>query len=160
MSDTYEQLYETRDDREVNQPKTTAYPKPNPEDTDMFKQQVSEWLKLDDQVRKLTCATRERKLHQKALAEKIQQFMSMHGFDDLNTAQGVIKHNVRTVKQPVKILDVRMKLEDLVLKQESASSEPMTYKQLFDSIFEAERPTVVKQSLRRRIPKVSLNLDL
>jgi hypothetical protein len=34
------------------------------------------------------------------------------------------------------------------------------YKKVFDSIFEAERPTIVKQSLQRRIPKVSLSLDL
>ena len=34
------------------------------------------------------------------------------------------------------------------------------YKTLVSSIFEAERPTVVKQSLTRRIPKVSMSLDI
>ena len=34
------------------------------------------------------------------------------------------------------------------------------YKTLVTSIFEAERPTFIKQTLTRRIPPVSMNLDI
>jgi seryl-tRNA synthetase len=148
-----EQLYEIMEN--TNEP-----PKPTDEDTELFKQQVGEWLKLDDQVRKLSCAIRERRTHQRALSDKIQAFMIKFGFDNLNTAQGIIKSNVRVVKQPIKIVDIKMKIEDLMLKAQNEPNTPVTYKELFDSIFTAERPTVTKQSLHRRIPKVSLSLDI
>jgi hypothetical protein len=86
--------------------------------------------------------------------------MIKFGFDNLNTAQGIIKSNVRVVKQPIKIVDIKMKLEDLILKTQNEPGNTVTYKELFDSIFTVERPTVTKQSLNRRIPKVSLSLDL
>ena len=132
--------------------------KPTAEDTEMFKQQVSEWIKLDDQTRKLVCAIKERRTHQKALAKKIQDFMIKYGYDNLKTTQGIIKSNVRNVKQPVTVNTIRSKLEEMLVDEEKAKTQD--YKQLFTSIFEAERPTVVKQSLTRRVPKVSMSLDI
>ena len=44
--------------------------KPSNEDFDQFKQQVAEWIKIDDQIRKLSIALRERRTHQKALGKK------------------------------------------------------------------------------------------
>lgn len=138
--------------------KDTDALKPSDEDTESFKQQVSEWIKLDDQTRKLVCAIKERRTHQRALSKKIQEFMIKFGYDNLKTTQGIIKSNVRNVKQPITVNTIRSKLEE-ILNDEQKIKEG-DYKTLVSSIFEAERPTVVKQSLTRRIPKVSMSLDI
>ena len=133
-------------------------PTPSSEDTELFKQQVSEWIKLDDQTRKLVCAIKERRTHQRALSKKIQEYMIKYGYDNLKTSQGIIKSNVRNVKQPMTVNTIRNKLE-AILGDNQQSQEP-DYKQLFSNLFETERPTVVRQSLTRRIPKVSMSLDI
>jgi seryl-tRNA synthetase len=132
--------------------------KPSDEDTESFKQQVSEWIKLDDQTRKLVSAIKERRTHQRVLAKKIQEFMIKYGYDNLKTTQGVIKSNVRTVKQPITVNTIRNKLEELMNDTEKLKEQD--YKTLVSSIFEAERPTIVKQTLTRRIPQVSMSLDI
>lgn len=122
---------------------------PSDEDLDMFKQQVAEWIKLDDQIRKLNIAVRERKVHQRALGSKIQDFMIRNNYDNLNTGQGRIRSKVRTVQQPLRITEVKKRLEEL------------GHIELVEKVFStSDRATVTKQSLTRVIPKVSLSLDL
>lgn len=162
--DTNESLYEFSQENEEE------IPKPSQAETDDFKQQVSEWLKLDDQVRKLNIAIRERRTHQRALSAKVQDFMIKYRYDNLNTTQGVIKSNVRNVKQPLKMTEVRCKLDEIfnsvvngsVSDTDSDESvvEYSKFKKLIEEIFETERPTVLKQSLKRTIPKVSMRLEL
>lgn len=127
--------------------------KPSDEDIELFRQQVGEWLKLDDQIRKLSVAMRERKVHQRAIGQKIQQFMLTNNYDNLNTQQGRIRSTSRNVKQPVKITDVRTTLMEL-------GDKPVTGQELLDRLFNCERPCEVKHSLRRVVPKVSMSLDL
>lgn len=127
--------------------------KPSEEDMELFRQQVSEWMKLDDQIRKLSVAVRERKVHQRAIGQKIQQFMMSHNYDNLNTQQGRIRATSRTVKQPIKLTDIRNTLLEL-------ADQPVTGQMLLDRIFHSERPCEVKHSIRRIVPKVSMSLDL
>lgn len=124
---------------------------PTEEELEHFRQQVSEWMKLDDSIRKLTVAVRERKIHQQALASKIQDFMIRFNYDNLNTQMGKIKSNVRKVKQPLRLTDIREKILAL---------QGMTGEELVAKIFDEERPITEKRSLRRVIPKVSLSLDI
>lgn len=126
-------------------------PTPSDEDLNLFRQRVSEWMKLDDTIRKLTIALRERKVHQRAVTQKIQEFMSTYGYDNLNTQQGRIQHKVRQVKQPLKLNDVKSK----ILEYQNLSGE-----ELIKKIFDAERPIEEKKSLRRIVPKVSMSLDV
>ena len=84
--------------------------------------------------------------------------MIKFGYDNLKTTQGIIKSNVRNVKQPITVNTIRSKLEEMLGDEEKIKGGD--YKTLVTSIFEAERPTVVKQSLTRRIPKVSMSLDI
>jgi predicted nucleic acid-binding Zn-ribbon protein len=159
-----EPLYEFSQDIEEE------IPRPSEAETADFKQQVSEWLKLDDQVRKLNIAIRERRTHQRALSSKVQDFMIKYRYDNLNTTQGVIKSNVRSVKQPLKMTEVRIKLDEIFnefvngnvayTENEESVVEYSKFKKLIEDIFETERPTVVKQSLKRTIPKVSMRLEL
>jgi len=124
---------------------------PTEDELETFKQQVSEWTKLDDQIKKLGIAIRERKIHQRALTNKIQEFMFQHNYDNLNTHSGRIKATIRQVKQPLKLAEIREK----ILALHNLSGED-----LIAQIFDAERPTTEKRSLRRVMPKVSLSLDL
>jgi hypothetical protein len=124
---------------------------PSEEDLADFRAKVSEWMKMDDQIRKLEVAIRERKVHQKALSSGIQKFMDTYGYDNLNTNQGRIRHSVRTVKIPVKLTEVKEKLLEF---------KHLTGEELFKTIFESDRPTKENKSIRRVIPKISMNLDL
>lgn len=124
---------------------------PSEEEMELFRQQVSEWMKLDDSIRKLTVAVRERKIHQQALGIKVQEFMQKFNYDNLNTQAGRIKANVRKVKQPLRLTDIREKILAL---------QGLTGEELVAKIFDEERPVTEKRSLRRVIPKVSLSLDI
>lgn len=128
--------------------------KPISDEFAQFKQQVGEWIKIDDQIRKLSVALRERRTHQRALGKKIQEFMINHKYDNLDTRHGLIQSNVKEVAQPIKLTDVRTKIEEL------NDNEQLTKEQIIERFFEGERPTVKKQSLSRKIPKVSMHLDL
>jgi hypothetical protein len=124
-------------------------PKPTPEELEEFKHQVAQWIHLDDQVRKLVVAVKERKTAMNALNPIIQTFMAKYHYDDLSTQSGKIRTSKRTVRAPIKMSEVKNKLLELDSGDE-----------LVKKIFEAERPIMEKTSLRRIIPKVSLSLDI
>ena len=123
---------------------------PSSDELDTFKNLVNDWFKYDDQIRKLVIAIRERKNYQKALNNQIQDFMITYNYNDLNTQQGRIKSSVKEVKMPIKMIDVK----DKILKHKELSGE-----ELFNLIFNNEdREVIVKKSIKRIIPKVSLQL--
>lgn len=131
-----------------------------------FKAQVAEWVKIDDQIKKLRVAIRERNVHQKALGAGMQQFMKKFNYDNLNTAQGRIRNNVREVKAPLKLTDVKTKLYELLDSSDAASTTSDTsvfseelIRKIHD-IFDGDRPLVRKEGLRRTVPKVSLHIDI
>lgn len=118
-----------------------------------FKQQVSEWIKLDDQIRKLNIAIKERKTHQKALEKKVSNFMRKYKYDNLNTQHGQIKCNIRMVNQPIKLSTIKTTILNTNVNPEELING-------LRNMFITERPKVQKQSLRRIMPKVSMSLDL
>jgi len=125
-------------------------PEPTEEELDSFKNLVNDWFKYDDQIRKLIIAIKERKNYQKALNTKIQEFMFKYQYNDLNTQHGRIKSNVKEVKVPIKMSEIK----DKILKFNNLSGEELL-KQIFS---EENRPVVVKKNIRRIIPKVSLTI--
>lgn len=150
-----EQLYDPTSFQEDTEEEEMSGSMPSKEGLEMFKQQVAEWTKLDNDIRKLSIAIRERRVHQRALGSRIQDFMIKYGYDDLNTQAGKIRSNVRMVKQPVKLGDIREKLMSIT------DLSGMSGEQLLQKLFDDEtRPLVEKRSLRRVIPKVSLSLDI
>jgi len=116
-----------------------------------FRGLVNEWIKMEDQIRKLSIAVRERKVHLKALSDNIQKFMSRYGYDNLNTNQGRILHSIRKTKEPIKLTEIK---EALLEKGH------LTGEQIFKELFESERPVKETTSIRRVVPKISMNLDL
>ena len=124
-------------------------PEPTEEELDSFKNLVNDWFKYDDQIRKLDIAIKERRNYQKALNSKIQDFMFKFQYNDLNTQHGRIKSNIKEVKVPIKITEIR----DKILKHPNLSGE-----ELIEKLFNEERPTMVRKNIRRIIPRVSLSL--
>lgn len=125
-------------------------PEPTDEELESFKNLVNDWFKYDDQIRKLIIAIKERKNYQKALNTKIQEFMFKYQYNDLNTQHGRIKSNVKEVKVPIKMSEIK----DKILKFNNLSGEELL-KQIFS---EEDRPVIVKKGIRRIIPKVSLTI--
>lgn len=123
-------------------------PEPSSDELDTLKTLVSEWFKYDDQIRKLQIAIKERKVHQKALNNKIEKFMFDYKYKDLNTQHGRIKANERKVKVPVKMSEIKQK----ILEFKDLSGED-----LLNEIF-SDRPTVIKKNIRRVIPQVNLQI--
>ena len=83
---------------------------PTDEELENFKNLVNDWFKYDDQIRKLIIAMKERKNYQRVLNTKIQDFMVKYNYNDLNTQHGCIKSNVKEVKAPIKITEIKDKI--------------------------------------------------
>lgn len=123
-------------------------PEPSSEELDTLKTLVNEWFKFDDQIRKLHIAIKERKVHQKALNNKIEKFMFDYKYKDLNTQHGRIKANERKVKVPVKMSEIKEK----IIQFKDLSGED-----LLNEIF-SDRPVIIKKNIRRVIPQVNLTI--
>jgi hypothetical protein len=125
---------------------------PTVEEMDTFKNLVADWFKYDDAIRKLKIAIRERKTLQQALNNKIEEFMFKYNYNDLNTQNGRLKTNVKNFYKPVNIKEVR----DII-----NNNKHLTGEELLAKIFnKEEREMIVKKSIKRIIPKVSMSLDI
>ena len=112
----------------------------------------SESSKFDDAIRKLKIAIRERKTLQQVLNNKIEEFMFKYNYNDLNTQNGRLKTNIRTIHKPVNIKEVREIINN---------NKHLTGEELLAKIFNKDdRPVIQKKSIKRIIPKVSMNLDI
>lgn len=139
----------TQTRRQVDEEEEPLGPQPTQEELELFKQQVQQWSKLDEQMKKLSIALRERRVQQKALGSKIQDFMITYKYDNLNANGSRIRSTVRQVKQPFSLREVKEKV--LQVGGEDMAS------QIFDT---ESRPVVERRSLRRIVPKVSMSLDI
>ena len=125
---------------------------PTKEELDTFKNLVNEWFKLDDMIRKLIVALKERKNHQRVLNNKIEDFMFKYKYNDLNTQNGRLKAIERKSHKPVNIKEIKEILEN---------NKDLKGEELLEKIFNKEdRPLITKKSIKRIIPKVSLSLDI
>lgn len=121
-------------------------PEPTREEMDDFKQMVQKWMQTKEQLKKLNDAVRERRVHERVLCEKIQDFMIKYKYDDLSTHGTLIRSKVRQAKVPLKLTEVKEIIQ-------TECGEDMVAK-----IFERERPTVEKRSLRRVQQRVALTI--
>ena len=125
---------------------------PNEEELETFKIWVQDWFKYDDAIRKLKIAIRERKVLQQVLNSKIENFMFKYDYHDLNTQNGRLKTNVKSVHKPVNIKEIK----DIINNNKNLTGE-----ELLSKIFNKEnRPIVEKKTIKRIIPKVSMNINI
>lgn len=125
---------------------------PTSEEIETFKVLVGDWFKYDDAIRRLKIAIRERKTLQQALNNKIEDFMFKYNYNDLNTQNGRLKTNIRNVHKPINIKDIR----EII-----TTNRHLTGEELLAKIFnKEERPVIVKKTIKRIIPRVSMSLDI
>jgi competence transcription factor ComK len=79
---------------------------------DEFKNQVKMWVEIDNNIRKLKQAARERNVVKKQLTEKILMFMAKYNIEDLNTRDGSrLRYKVSSVKEPLTANKIKERLE-------------------------------------------------
>jgi len=66
-----------------------------------FKNNVKEWMLLDDDILTLQKAIKERKNKKNELTPKIQEFMNSNEINDLNTNNGKLKFTKSTCTKPL-----------------------------------------------------------
>lgn len=125
---------------------------PTEEELETFKIWVQDWFKYDDAIRKLKIAIRERIVLRNALNSKIEDFMFKFNYNDLNTQNGRLKTNIRSVHKPVNIKEIK----DIITNNKNLTGE-----ELLAKIFNKDnRPVMEKKCIKRIIPKVSMNINI
>lgn len=78
---------------------------------DEFKNQVRMWIEVDNNIRKLKQAARERNAIKKQLTNKILMFMAKYNIEDLNTKDGSrLRYKVSQVKEPLTAQKIKERL--------------------------------------------------
>lgn len=66
-----------------------------------FKEDVKTWIKLDDDIKTLNDAIKERKEKKKEITPKLLEFMEKHDINDLNTNDGHLKFQKSLRSKPL-----------------------------------------------------------
>lgn len=66
-----------------------------------FKEDVKIWLKLDDDIKTLNDAVKDRKEKKKEITPKLLEFMERHDINDLNTDDGHLKFQKSLRSKPL-----------------------------------------------------------
>ena len=149
MTNVQEQQYERND---IDEYKYTDH---NPEFV-KFKEDVNEWLKLDDDIKTLREAVKERNNRKKELAPVILNFMKKNGIENLQTKTGgKLKYRSSMVKKPLNQKEIKSKLCDFfnnIKRGEQVASF------LLDNREKVERVSLSR--IRDRKSKKSSNITL
>ncbi len=106
-----------------------------------FKDNVKQWLELDNQLKRLAAASKERRKKKTDINLKILEFMGKFNIEDLNTKDGIIRYRKTYVKEPLSQKTIKTKLEEL-FKDDQENFDKI------EKIF-TDREKVEKTSLRR-----------
>lgn len=66
-----------------------------------FKEDIKTWLKLDDDIKTLSDAIKERKKKKNEISPTLLDFMEHHNINDLNTNDGHLKFQKTTRTKPL-----------------------------------------------------------
>ena len=106
-----------------------------------FKDNVKQWLDLDNQLKRLAAASKERRKKKNDINLRILEFMGKFNIEDLNTKDGIIRYRKTFVKEPLSQKTIKTKLEEL-FKDDVENFEKIA------KIF-TDREKIEKTSLRR-----------
>ena len=80
-----------------------------------FKNQVKQWLTIDEEINKFQNKIKDlKKLKKKVLEPKITSFMVNYNISDLNTEQGKIRCNERNTKKALNKTNIRNNLSQVI----------------------------------------------
>lgn len=106
-----------------------------------FKKNVKNWLKLDNDIKRVQLALKGLKEKKNSINEEILNFMKKFNIEDLNTKDGVIRYKTTYVKEPLSQKTIKNKL------QEMFENQPEIYEKI-EGIF-TNRGKIEKNSLKR-----------
>lgn len=114
---------------------------PTEQELEEFKSYVKNYIDIDNDVKKLKGAIKERNNVKKEISNYIMSFMSKFNIEDLNTKHGKIRYHITRVRRPLNEKAIKNKLI------ENFDSK-LTPEDLADKIF-GEKTTVEKHVLKR-----------
>lgn len=114
---------------------------PSPGELEEFRNQVRAWVDMDNTIKKLQQAVKERNQLKKQMGQKIIAFMARYNIEDLNTNDGKLSYRIKRTKAPISQSEIKTKL----LQNFSTDT---TAQELVQKVFE-ERGVIEKPSLRR-----------
>lgn len=117
---------------------------PTEDELQDFKNKMAEWLKMDEQINKLSIAIRERRRLQNALSGYIKEFMFKFNYNDVSINNAKVKARQRETLVPLRINDIKAKL----LEYKDLKGEELVNK-IFDN-----REKKVVNTVKRVIPKI------
>jgi len=104
-----------------------------PTELEYFKENVKEWIGIDDEIAELNKKIKELKAKKnKQLEPKITLFMRQYNISDLNTDGGKLKCNERNTKKPLSKNLIKQSLSEFFKQDEEKVDtvmEHMVYKQ-------------------------------
>ena len=98
----------------MNQQESSVTPQIDDFLLDEFKNNVKLWMQLDNDIKKLQNAVKDRKRLQKELTDKMEEFMRKYNIEDLNTSQGTIRFKTTYVKAPSNQKMMKEKLKTIL----------------------------------------------
>tara|TARA_Y100000389_G_scaffold128022_1_gene125369 strand:- start:3438 stop:3860 length:423 start_codon:yes stop_codon:yes gene_type:complete len=120
---------------------------PSEEDLDDFKNKINEWCKMDDQIKKLMIAVKERKKLQQALNVYIKEFMFKYNYQDVNVNNCRITAKKKQYLSPLSVNDMKKN----ILENKNLSGD-----ELINVIFDPEkRVKKEKETIRRILPRIT-----
>lgn len=93
---------------------------------DEFKKEVKEYLNIDNDIKKLMEAVRERKKRKKILSTSIISFMKTHNIQDLNSEDGRLKYSVSKTTKSLSKKDIYQSLSKFLQSNDKAQ-EALSY---------------------------------
>lgn len=120
---------------------------PSNDELEEFKAQVRKWIDMDNTLKKLQNAVRERRDIKKQLTEKITAFMARFNIEDLSTRDGKIRFKVAQVKPPMSRKTIQQRLIEMYPRVNSA--EELTTR-VFTVDERVERATLRRVTVRNR----------
>ncbi len=91
----------------------------NPEFVD-FKNNVREWLKLDDDIKTLQRAVAERRKKKNELTPNVLEFMGKYEIEDLNTHEGKVQYAKSMVTKPMNKDYLKLRLTEYLKSMDKA----------------------------------------
>jgi hypothetical protein len=105
---------------------------------------MAEWLKMDEQINKLSIAIRERRKLQNALSGYIKDFMFKFNYHDVSINNSKIKARQRESLVPLKVNDIKAKMIEY---------KDLKGEELINKIFDNREKKIVN-TVKRITPKI------
>ena len=126
---------------------------PGDDDLEAFKEDVRTWLRIDESIRNLQAALRERNAAKRALTTSVGAFMSRYNVEDLRTLDGArLRYRTSLVRAPLSHVDIRDRIARHIADSRYAGDSARAddeVRALHDALFGGGREKIERPSLRR-----------